>query len=56
MSEDSTMTVAELIAALQALQPDAEVLAEGCDCINPVVRVDADPDWRDGAVLLEVSL
>lgn len=31
-----TATVAELIAALQTLPPDAPVLAEGCDCIGPV--------------------
>ena len=30
------MMVSELIAALQALPPDLEVEAEGCDCVNPV--------------------
>lgn len=49
------MTVAELIAALQQVEDQGlQVLAEGCDCINPVVAVDT--TVGDGAALLVVRL
>lgn len=49
------MTVNELIRALQGIhedQRDFEVKAEGCDCINPVNRVEVSGDW----IMLGVEL
>lgn len=34
-----TLTVAELIAALQAFPPETPVLTEGCDCIGAATSV-----------------
>ena len=39
-----TMTVAELIAALQKLRQDAPVLSEGCDCYGTVHSLECDDD------------
>lgn len=39
------MTVAELIAALAALPPGLEVVAEGCDCENAVHGAQVEPIW-----------
>lgn len=42
------ITVNELIRALQGISPEQRELpikAEGCDCINPVNRVEVVGDW-----------
>lgn len=34
-----TKTIGELIEELSRLDPAMKVLAEGCDCINPITQV-----------------
>jgi len=37
------MTVRELIEALSQIDSELPVIAEGCDCTNPVVRISVQP-------------
>jgi hypothetical protein len=39
-----TMTVAELIAALQQFPHEAPVITEGCDCVGPAAGVEVEDD------------
>jgi hypothetical protein len=52
MSEEKILTVAELIAELQKMPPDAKVWHEGCDCYGQADGVKLDPD---GTVLITRS-
>lgn len=53
--DSKTMTVAELITALQAVEDQSlPVSIEGCDCINDAKRVDT--DTGPGYVLIEAVL
>lgn len=53
--DSKTMTVAELITALQAVEDQSlPVLIEGCDCINPAKAVDT--AGLPGQVLIEAAL
>lgn len=42
--EVEDLTVRALIEKLQAQDPDAKVLVEGCDCIAPATDVTCDED------------
>jgi hypothetical protein len=50
IGEGVEMTVKELIAELEKMPPDAEVLTEGCDCLGDAKAVTL---WRDGTVRIE---
>jgi hypothetical protein len=45
------LTVAEAIAILQTMPPDATLLSEGCDCIEDCMRISYDAS--DNTVLME---
>lgn len=49
---ESAITVADLVKALQSQPQDAKVWAEGCDCNNPATGVSID---ADGIVSIEVQ-
>lgn len=50
---DTSLTVAQLIKALQEFPPDLRVWAAGCDCVNRVSGCRLD---YDGTVLLTIDI